>query len=134
MNVTDVSSLSTQIVRYIDKLKEVVFSTEPRAEEQFVNDEFISELGRKFPQITLMNNPDDYSYLPFTINMACIENIHGFMHEYCHFIIATPHQRSLINFGLGKLPTDNSNLPPPGWMEIAPDTTTNFVLSAILWL
>lgn len=113
MNVTDNSSLSDQIVRYIDKLQAVLFSTEPTAEEEFVTDEFISELLSKFPQIALMNDPDNYSYLPFTINMSCVENIHGFMHEFCHFIIATPHQRLLINFGLGISSKDNLNLPEP---------------------
>lgn len=61
----------------------------------------------------LINNSNDYSYLPFTINMSCIYNIHGFMHEFCHFIIATPHQRSLINFGLGLSPTDKLDLSEP---------------------
>lgn len=43
MSIINSCSLSAEINQYIVNLNKVVFSTEPRAEEQFINDEFISE-------------------------------------------------------------------------------------------
>jgi len=105
------SQLFINISRYIDELKDIISSKDNVKEEECINDMFVDELKTKFPQVSFFDESNSYSYLPFKINMATIENIHGLMHEFCHFIIATPEQRSLINFGLGLSPTDNTSLP-----------------------
>lgn len=105
------SPLSVNITRYIDQLTDIISSKENTKEEECANDVFVNELKTKFPQVSLFDDSNSYSYLPFTINMATIENIHGLMHEFCHFIITAPEQRSSINFGLGLSPTDNMSLP-----------------------
>ena len=100
---------------YVEYLAEITLKErhQHKREEEGVTDEFVRELKDKFPEVTLVEEPRNYSYRPFIINIGTAENVHGLMHEYCHYITATPKQRLMINYGLGSGPTDDDELPEP---------------------
>ena len=108
--------MENKINQFLNHLENIVNVSNKKFHETFLGKEFISkdllsELITRCPKISFFDDENNYSYLPRKINVHTAENIYGILHEFCHFIIATPYQRSLINFGLGKSPTDPRCLP-----------------------
>ena len=98
---------------YVDYLAKIALTEEHGREEERVTGEFRRELKAKFPEVSVVEERREYSYRPFVINSEGCENVHELMHEYCHYITASPKQRLMINYGLGGAPTEHDSLPEP---------------------
>lgn len=108
--------LQYHYVQYLeDYIKDTIINNNNCKKLQILNNTnpFVV-LHEKFPQISIVKTENSYQYIENTINIIGLKNVHQIVHEYCHYIVATPEQRKLINFGLG-VPgsgTDPESLPP----------------------
>lgn len=103
--------VSKYIAKIGDTVRSHISNESSKLTDQTELNALIPQLKEIFPQISFINDPNEYSYIPYKINISNHEHVAFTIHELCHFIVATPNQRLLINYGLGSAPIDDPTLP-----------------------
>lgn len=100
--------LSTRFISWIESVAAVDSISEEQSSEIYnMDEESLAKMMNDFPMVSYHRNPKSYAYTPENgINLHYIEKdgkvrAELLLHELSHFLVATPKQRAMVNYGLG---------------------------------